>query len=288
MTSKKKEQRPPAPKLPEPPVFSLISNQKLFELYAGMLKCRLLKSALLERQPQWSGLKEIAPGQEAAAVGVATDLVADDTVAVSDSDAAVRFLTGSALGTILSGFTASDETVALWLGRLNAALGAALTGKTKKNEKIAVVFFSRTIGTPDAWPACWVDAVRVAASNDLPMVLVSHTDPVLEPAAQRHAKKVSRKQVQASVLDRYEFGLPVIPVDGDDAVAVYRVASESIARARAGRGPTLIDCNRSADGDSILTMETYLTRKGLFREELKMEIAAEFGRELEEAFSKGK
>ena len=35
---------------------------------------------------------------------------------------------------------------------------------------------------------------------------------------------------------------PTITVDACDVVAVYRVASESIAHARQGFGPTLIDC----------------------------------------------
>ena len=71
---------------------------------------------------------------------------------------------------------------------------------------------------------------------------------------------------------------PVITVDGSDAVAVYRVASESINRARMGRGPTLIECSawdtnpgrRRQTGraarldDPIDAMETYLMGKGLF------------------------
>ena len=91
--------------------------------------------------------------------------------------------------------------------------------------------------------------------------------------------------------------IPVITVDANDAVAVYRVASESINRARMGRGPTLIECSgmrngsgneaangeNSADHDPISNMETYLTRKGLFRAEMKREIATEFRSQLDAA-----
>ena len=36
--------------------------------------------------------------------------------------------------------------------------------------------------------------------------------------------------------------MPGIPVDAGDAVAVYRVAQESLGRTRGGDGPVLIEC----------------------------------------------
>jgi 2-oxoisovalerate dehydrogenase E1 component len=38
------------------------------------------------------------------------------------------------------------------------------------------------------------------------------------------------------------FGIPGIAVDGNDVLAVYQAAEEAVARARAGNGPTLIEC----------------------------------------------
>jgi pyruvate dehydrogenase E1 component alpha subunit len=38
------------------------------------------------------------------------------------------------------------------------------------------------------------------------------------------------------------YGLPRIIVDGNDADAVYRAAQEAFAKARAGEGPSLIEC----------------------------------------------
>src|SRR6185437_10067912 len=37
-------------------------------------------------------------------------------------------------------------------------------------------------------------------------------------------------------------GIPVIRVDASDTVAAYRVAYESISRARGGGGPTILEC----------------------------------------------
>jgi TPP-dependent pyruvate/acetoin dehydrogenase alpha subunit len=36
--------------------------------------------------------------------------------------------------------------------------------------------------------------------------------------------------------------MPGIAVDGNDVMAVYEAASEAVARARKGQGPTLIEC----------------------------------------------
>ena len=38
------------------------------------------------------------------------------------------------------------------------------------------------------------------------------------------------------------WGVPGIPVDAGDAVAMYRVAQESMGRTRGGDGPVLIEC----------------------------------------------
>jgi len=80
-------------------------------------------------------------------------------------------------------------------------------------------------------------------------------------------------------------GIPVIPVDGNDAVAVYRVVTESVARARQGRGPTLIDCRQWMDSNPIPNMEEYLTRKGLFRPDWKSQAEAEIDSQIAAAMS---
>jgi TPP-dependent pyruvate/acetoin dehydrogenase alpha subunit len=59
-------------------------------------------------------------------------------------------------------------------------------------------------------------------------------------------------------------------VDADDAVAIYRVAQESIGRARIGGGPALIECvpfdvrgagKRAAASDGIAGLESYLVQR---------------------------
>jgi TPP-dependent pyruvate/acetoin dehydrogenase alpha subunit len=86
-------------------------------------------------------------------------------------------------------------------------------------------------------------------------------------------------------------GLYGIPVDGNDVVAIYRVAQEAIHRARRGVGPTLIDCKPwPLDGaaDPLLRLEETLERRGLHTEKLKERTVAAFKKELSAANRKRK
>jgi pyruvate dehydrogenase E1 component alpha subunit len=53
------------------------------------------------------------------------------------------------------------------------------------------------------------------------------------------------------------FGMPGVTVDGNDFFAVYEAAGEAISRARAGGGPTLLECKTNRfyghfEGDAML------------------------------------
>jgi acetoin:2,6-dichlorophenolindophenol oxidoreductase subunit alpha len=296
---------------------SLISDEKLLSLYAAMLKCRLIeeRARVLFPQNGFAVNGYAAAGQEAAAVGVAIDLLAEDTVAALGREFIFSFIRGAPLERIIgqiiapaggldkAGFqTERSEDAAPGItssraiaGLLNIAIGVALANKTKKNGKIAVVFSGDGATSLEVWR----EALLVAGANQLPMIFVSLNSLAAEPESSKPRARGEKIAVKAE-----ELGLPTIPVDGNDVVAVYRVASEAISRARQGR-PTLIECvpfearsparggnaeaskpatseRRTAD-DSILNIELYLTRKGLFSEELKQRIAAEFGKQLDAA-----
>jgi hypothetical protein len=76
--------------------------------------------------------------------------------------------------------------------------------------------------------------------------------------------------------------IPEIDVDGHDAVAVFRVVSESLRRARNHRGPVIIHAHdatktRTHDplGDPLLRFERYLSAKGLTTRKLHAAHAVE-------------
>jgi TPP-dependent pyruvate/acetoin dehydrogenase alpha subunit len=266
-----------APKTGSPSVqngFSLISNEKLIALYAHLLKSRMLEESarILLQARNFNAVSHGALGHEASVVGVAIDLGPADTIAPSHLDCTASFLHGASLPKILARL--STRAAKPHPARLKSALAAAEVNRKAKNSKIVVAFAAEDASTEDAWH----DAMHTARTRRLPMIFVSHL---------HHPGKFESAAVHAEVEDvalkTREFHFPVIPVDGNDVVAVYRVASESITHARQLHSAALIECHLWDDDDPILNMEKYLKRKGLFTPRLKRNIAAGFARDLDAA-----
>src|SRR4029434_2751606 len=59
------------------------------------------------------------------------------------------------------------------------------------------------------------------------------------------------------------YGIPGIEVDGNDAIAVAKAAGEAVERARAGAGPTLLECKtyRTRPHSEGMGDYTYRTRE---------------------------
>jgi TPP-dependent pyruvate/acetoin dehydrogenase alpha subunit len=266
--------------------FSLISNEKLLQLHATMLKCRMLEehTRILYKKSKLQRAGAVAIGQEAASVGVILDLGGEDTIAPLPGDVIASFIKGVPLDEIFASLRAPVPAGYASLHVLPAcsslatqlavATGVALSGKTAKNGKITVA----CCGDISSLPELSLEAMHFAAVHRLPLLYVGWNS--------RPDEDIAAK-IEPS-------GFPCIPVDGSDVVAVYRVASEAIAHARRGNGPTLIECRFSLSaapaneetlnaGDPLLNMEKYLSRKGLFYEQSKLRIAADFSRELDAA-----
>ena len=124
-------------------------------------------------------------------------------------------------------FCAAGAAMALALGSGDAAALALLGGKA-------------------AAEALWVKVLRATRAAELPLVTVALPD---------------RKGADWSSIGR-KAGVPVIPVDAADAVALYRVAQESIGRARADRRGAVIECVATG-ADPVRLMAEQLVAKGI-------------------------
>lgn len=227
-----------------PAEFSLISNHTLLALYRNLLKCRPGASRGRRGRPN-------AAEFDAVAVGVTMDLAGEDHVRSMERRDLIALLAGRPKPDA----QCADADVE---SMLHGAIGAALANKTKKSGKVALVFGSN--GNGDAWR----DALEVARVHLLPMIFVSAID--LARERRNHAPDNSKLEPGTE--------LPQITVDGNDVVAVYRVAHEAIERARRDRGPTLIECapyrvQGRLHNDPVANMEGYLKAKGLWRPALK-------------------
>jgi TPP-dependent pyruvate/acetoin dehydrogenase alpha subunit len=211
--------------------FSLISNRKLLTLYAAMVECRRIAEGARERRGS-NGAGSLL-GHEATAVGVAIDLLARDTVAAHWPDAAL-------------------QAINPFVSIASSTLRAASSARADRDDRKVTLLFSNS--KPGA-QASWLKALTLAADHNLPMLFV-----LLAPAT-THFQPFSAATIPTR---RRGYAFPQISVDGKDAVAVYRVASEAIAHARKGSGPTLIECQAPEAGDPLENMRKYLSNKGLF------------------------
>jgi pyruvate dehydrogenase E1 component alpha subunit len=268
--------------------FSLISNRKLEEMYAAMLRMRMLAERSFSKKGSNLCGAKLPAGREAFVAGVTIDLLPADTVLASPRNLLPGFLRGVPYQAILAGqytghscFLASDLAA-----RFNLGLSAALACKVKSTNNIAVVF----AGAQEAASVFAREALTFAAAQELPLIFVC--DSMNETGRSRAASAAGQAKA---------CGVPAIAVDGSDAVAVYRVASESCSRARKGRGPTLIDCRnfrislrlaspraRSLNADRVVSqddpivqMEQYLANKRIFCAEQKAAICSSFVQHLE-------
>jgi TPP-dependent pyruvate/acetoin dehydrogenase alpha subunit len=229
----------------------LVPNETLRQLYLKMVEARLLEEEMLRQQrkakARW-GL-ESTRGQEACRVSLTQGLLAGDVVMDSQADGLTGYLLGVKRSMVLrnvkalsSGTKAAaavhpqKEPQARLLpfgegahARLFAAVGAGLLLKSARQKNVVVVY----VGAGDVAKGVWREVLQYASKLELPIIFM-----VLPKAAKNSGKGAGSK---ISGLAR-ESGVPGIPVDASDAVALYRIAQESLGRIRGDGGPVLVEC----------------------------------------------
>jgi TPP-dependent pyruvate/acetoin dehydrogenase alpha subunit len=158
--------------------FSLISDEKLLQLYATMVKCRMIAErarALHELNSLLSSF-DAAVGQEAVEVGVAIDLLAEDSVVSSQNGVLVNFVRGIPLEKIFGALFSCAVQPNLD-AQLKLATGVALENKRKKNGRLTVVFRGNGSGSPGFWH----DALSLAGAQQLPILFVCQNNFVNTP-----------------------------------------------------------------------------------------------------------
>lgn len=247
---------------------SLITDQKLMLLYAGLLKRRMIeKRAQSQTNKRKSPLDRDARARlEAVITGVAMSLLPDDTVVSGGHLALPDWCNRASMDQRTMPLQAKKATTrpapALGTTALLAA-GAAMAHKAHANGRVVAAFLRGRIAPSGAWR----EAMSAAGFYKLPVLFVRYGS----------RETASWRRLEAA------FGFPHMVVDGSDVVAIYRVACEATAHARKGNGPTLIECRMHPSSHPIRTMEKYLEDKGLMRKDLKAEIVSRIRKEMDAA-----
>src|SRR5438105_4144472 len=123
---------------------------------------------------------------------------------------------------------------------LPIAAGAAWSAQVRGSGQVAVCFFgdgATNIGT-------FHEALNLAAVWRLPVVFVCENNQYMEYTPIGQVTAVPNPAADRAAA----YGLEPILVDGNDPEAVYGVAARTIARARAGEGPSLVEATTYRHG----------------------------------------
>ena len=235
-----------------------MTNDKpfLLSLYRKMLLIRQF-----EERVKYLFLEGIMPGtihqyqgQEAVAVGICSALNEDDVITSTHrphGHAIAKGLTVESLMHELFGKTTGccrgkggsmhvgdlDKgmvpAIAIVAGNVPIATGVALAFKMKKGKRVAVSF----IGDGAINEGAFHEGVNMGAIWDLPVLYVIENNLYSASTPIGQTTKVKNLSDRAAA-----YGIPGVTLDGNDVLAVYDTAKEAVERARAGKGPTLIEC----------------------------------------------
>jgi pyruvate dehydrogenase E1 component alpha subunit len=200
------------------------------------------------------GTTHLAIGQEACATGTAAALIPGDKVTCTyrghhhalSLGMTLRAMMGEMMGKATGACKGkggsmhmTDASISL-LGanaivgaQLPIALGAALTAQVKKTGNIAVTFFGEGASNIGAFH----EALNMASVWKLPVLFICENNLYGEYSVWSKTTPIQ------DIADRAAgYGIPGVVVDGQDAEAVYTVVKAAADRARAGNGPSLIEC----------------------------------------------
>ena len=122
---------------------------------------------------------------------------------------------------------------ALIAENLGLATGTALAAKLNGKQRVVVAFE----GDSAAAKAEFHEALNFAAANKLPLVLV------IENNGMGQHTPLETYLVNKDIANFAPgYGIPGVIVDGQDVIAVHEAVQAAVARARAGEGPSMVEC----------------------------------------------
>ncbi|MCO6452766.1 MAG: dehydrogenase E1 component subunit alpha/beta [Caldilineales bacterium] len=233
-----------------------LSRDQLLSLYRTILTIRRTEELLVKfyAKGRLYGGVHTYIGEEAVASGVCAHLRDDDTV----------FSTHRGHGHALAKGVTPAELIAEVMGRttgcsggrggsmhlfkpevgfmgssgivgpcITLAAGGGYSAMLLKTDRVSVAFFGDGASNNGAFH----EGINLATAWKLPAIFVCENN--LYATEVPLSKATGNTDIASRAAG---YGLPGIAVDGNNVLAVYQAAGEAIKRARAGDGPTLLEC----------------------------------------------
>src|ERR671924_2037199 len=232
-----------------------LDREDLLGVYRHLLITRGIEERghILYRQGKIPGSFYTGRGNEAAAVGVATAMGADDVGTPLHRDMGVHVTRGVEPWRIFAQYMGRSDgptkgrdgnvhmadanlgliaMVSHLPAMLPVAVGCALAFRIREEDRVAVGWFGEGAS---ARGDCH-EAMNFAGVRQLPVVFICDNN------QWAYSTPTHLEYACEHLADRAQgYGFDGVVVDGTDVLAVYREAKRAVEKARAGGGPTLIE-----------------------------------------------
>jgi TPP-dependent pyruvate/acetoin dehydrogenase alpha subunit len=234
-----------------------LEKEQLIKLYANLLRARKVDETVVKgiAEGKTVAFFHSGQGEEAVGVGGCTFLRPDDYIyyhhrghgvahMISKGMSPKAFIAehfGKATGSVggIAGFHAAEPEIGILGGagtigsQFPVSLGWGLAAKKRGKGQVVVCFF----GDGSSNRGTLHEAMNLAAVWKLPIVWVCHNNLYAQfmPIKDAYAKEDIADLAAG-------YGMPGVVVNGQDVVAVHEAVQAAVDRARAGDGPSFVEC----------------------------------------------
>ena len=234
---------------------STMPRDLMLRVYREMVRLRVLDERMMTLQRQGRvGFYGACTGQEAATLASAIALETEDWIFPALRESGAMLLRGFPLvpylcqvfgnvgdetkGRQMPSHMASRSVNQVSWGscigtQLPQAVGAALAAKIKGDKTVVAAY----LGDGATSEGDFHVALNFAGVFKVPVVFICQNNhwAISVPSSKQTAS-------ESIAIKAVAYGFPGVKVDGNDAVAVYQAVRAAVDRARAGGGPTLVEC----------------------------------------------